>query len=153
MTTCGLTVGAVLCGGTVRAVLDGSTVRAALVGSTLRAVLDGFTLRALLAGSTFRTVLAGAAVVCVRVVRVSSASAAGAGEEDGVEVAVGSGGSSVDAVESRPWFLATVAFVITGVLEALRFVRLAAATSGESCAEAIPATSRTARAVRSIMRL
>src|SRR6185436_16861336 len=45
-------------------------------------------------------------------------------------------------IESRPLLLATISLVITGVLDALRFVRLASATSGESSADATAAMSR-----------
>jgi hypothetical protein len=54
-----------------------------------------------------------------------------------------------EAIETLPLPFPTVLFVITGVFDAVRFVRLASATSGESAAEAVAATSRARiRAVR-----
>ena len=52
--------------------------------------------------------------------------------------------------EIRPLLAATVSLVITGLLDALRFVRFASATSGESSAHATLATRRSRMVVRSM---
>lgn len=54
------------------------------------------------------------------------------------------------ATDIRPLLAATVSLVITGVFDVLRFVLFAAATSGESCAETTPATTKRRRVVRSM---
>jgi len=50
--------------------------------------------------------------------------------------------ASPEASESRPLLLARLSFVITGPFDALRFVRFASATSGESCADTTNVASR-----------
>ena len=85
-----------------------------------------------------------------RVCGCEGAGAAGAGAPV-ARVLVDFTGSPL-LTEIRPLLAATVSLVITGLLEALRFVRFASATSGESSAHATLATAtrRSRMVVRSM---
>jgi hypothetical protein len=149
-TACGWMVRAVLAAGMVRLVFCGSMRRAPLVGSIVRALLCGVIDCAELEGWMFRTVvdesLVPAGAGC------TATAGRGATGVTGREPRKGDGAAaSPEATEIRPRVPpASVAFVITRVFDALRLLRLARATSGESWAEAKLATRSTTNIDRSM---
>lgn len=121
-------------GGVVeRAVISGSLDLAELVGSTLRALLVGML-------EFFCTIDGCGSVAAGTLCR------AGCAEAVVVFGRVGPADAGLLPLETRPLPFPSVSFVITFVVEALRFVRFASETIGES-ALADTATANVRRAI------
>ena len=144
--------------------LCGLVCPATAVGSIVRALLCGVLVWAVLCGSIVRTVLepsfeAGALLLAMGYVAAGLASrgrccpaAVGVDAAGAVEGATfGRLRAVPDVMEILPLLLATVSLVTTGVVEPFRFVRFAAATSGESSATTAPARRRIATVVLSMV--
>jgi len=151
----------------LRALLDGSMFRPELDGSMRPALLGGGATVIELVGAIVRAEACGSMFRADVYGVPSPMAGAGAGTVvgDGLDVdwgagagvvlggTTGSGFASPDATAMRPPPLrASVSFVITRDFGALRFVRFAAATRGESSAEATVVTSKSPSTILRIVK-
>lgn len=149
----------VACGSILRAPVVGSIVRAVLCGAIVFAELEGWMLRTVVEGNDGGGAGAtggGAGVTAAVGVTGGGGGTAGAGDGAGLTVGVVdvvAAAASPAVMEMRPRLAATVSLVMTRALDALRLVRFASATSGESSADTKPAMRHTAMIVRSMMKM